>query len=111
MILVPPFPLFPLFPSPDMNDLIQGATQAFRLLFGGDAETWQIIGLSLRVSGLALLFSTLAGVPLGAWLGLRAFLGRRLAVALLYTGMGFPPVVIGLFVYLWLSRSGSLGGL
>jgi tungstate transport system permease protein len=94
-----------------MSDLIQGLTQAFQLLFGGDRETWQIIALSLRVSGLALLFSALAGLPIGAWLGLRAFPGRRLAVAIVYTGMGFPPVVIGLFVYLLLSRAGPLGGL
>jgi len=92
-----------------MRDLLDGAAQAVRLLLGGDAETWQIIALSLRVSGLALLFSALLGIPLGALMGLRAFLGRRLAVALLYTGMGFPPVVIGLFVYLLLSRSGPLG--
>lgn len=94
-----------------MADLLSGAAQALRLLFGGDAALWQIIRLSLQVSGAALLLSTLLGVPLGAWLGLRRFPGRRLAVALLYTGMGFPPVVIGLFVYLLLSRSGALGGL
>ncbi len=92
-----------------MNDLLNGAWQALQLIFGGDAETWQIIELSLRVSGFALLFSTLAGIPLGALLGLRAFHARTLAVALVYTGMGFPPVVIGLFVYLLLSRSGPLG--
>jgi tungstate transport system permease protein len=63
------------------------------------------------VSGIALLFSTLIGIPLGAGLGLSRFLGRRLVIALLYTGMGFPPVVVGLFVYLMLSRSGPLGGL
>jgi tungstate transport system permease protein len=63
------------------------------------------------VSGVALLFSTLIGIPLGAGLGLSRFLGRRLVIALLYTGMGFPPVVVGLFVYLMLSRSGPLGGL
>ena len=65
----------------------------------------------MRVSGTALLFSTLIGVPLGSALGLSRFAGRRLVIALLYTGMGFPPVVIGLFVYLMLSRSGPLGGL
>ena len=69
------------------------------------------MALSLRVSGVALLFSTLIGVPLGSALGLSRFAGRRLIIALLYTGMGFPPVVIGLFVYLMLSRSGPLGGL
>lgn len=67
--------------------------------------------MSLRVSGVALLFSTLIGIPLGAALGLSRFIGRRLVIALLYTGMGFPPVVVGLFVYLLLSRSGPLGGL
>ncbi len=69
----------------------------------------EIIVLSLRVSGIALLFSTLIGIPLGAFMGLTRFIGRKLVIALLYTGMGFPPVVIGLFVYLMLSRSGPLG--
>jgi tungstate transport system permease protein len=71
----------------------------------------EIILLSLRVSGIALLLSTLIGVPLGVFLGLTRFTGRKLVIALLYTGMGFPPVVIGLFVYLMLSRSGPLGSL
>ena len=71
----------------------------------------RIISLSLRVTGAALLFSTLAGIPLGSWLGLKRFVGRRLVIVLLYTGMGFPPVVVGLFVYLMLSRSGPWGSL
>jgi tungstate transport system permease protein len=71
----------------------------------------EIVGLSLRVSGIALLISTLVGIPVGAALGLSRFVGRRLVVTLLYTGMGFPPVVVGLFVYLMLSRSGPLGQL
>lgn len=71
----------------------------------------QIAGLTFRVTGLALLASTLTGVPIGAWLGLARFRGKHVATAALYTGMGFPPVVIGLFVYLLLSRSGPLGGL
>ena len=65
----------------------------------------------MQVSGTALLFSTLIGIPLGAIMGLSRFVGRRLVIALLYTGMGFPPVVVGLFVYLMLSRSGPLGQL
>lgn len=65
--------------------------------------------LSLLVSGVALFFSTLAGVPLGAFLGLSRFVGRPVVIAFVYTGMGFPPVVIGLFVYLLLSRGGPLG--
>jgi tungstate transport system permease protein len=72
-------------------------------------ELVEIILLSLQVSGLALLISTLIGIPIGVFLGLNRFPGRRLLIALLYTGMGFPPVVIGLFVYLMLSRTGPLG--
>ncbi len=71
----------------------------------------EIVLLSLRVSGTALVFSTLIGIPVGVLMGLSRFIGRRLVIALLYTGMGFPPVVIGLFVYLLLSRSGPLGRL
>jgi len=76
-----------------------------------DPTVAQIVGLSLRVSGIALAISAIIGIPLGAFLGLNRFLGRRLVIALLYTGMGFPPVVVGLFVYLLLSRSGPLGAL
>ncbi len=74
-------------------------------------ELGEIILLSIQVSGVALLISTLIGIPIGLFLGLNRFIGRRLFIALLYTGMGFPPVVIGLFVYLMLSRSGPLGSL
>jgi tungstate transport system permease protein len=74
-------------------------------------ELSEIILLSLQVSGIALAFATMIGIPLGVFLGLSHFFGRRLVVALLYTGMGFPPVVIGLFVYLLLSRDGLLGQL
>lgn len=71
----------------------------------------QITSLSLRVSGTALIISALLGVPLGAVLGLRRFPGWSAVRLLLYTGMGLPPVVIGLFVYILLSRSGPLGSL
>lgn len=70
-----------------------------------------IIALTFRVTGFALLIATLAGVPLGAVLGLSQFRGRRLVTLVLYTGMGLPPVVVGLFVYMALSRSGPLGDL
>jgi tungstate transport system permease protein len=74
-------------------------------------ELQDIIFLSLTVSGTALIISALAGIPLGLYLGLHLFIGRRTVVALVYTGMGFPPVVVGLIVYLLLSRRGLLGGL
>ncbi|MSS72654.1 MAG: ABC transporter permease subunit [Candidatus Latescibacteria bacterium] len=67
--------------------------------------------LSLYVSGLALAIATAIGVPVGARLALRPVPGQRFIVLLIYTGMGLPPVVVGLFVYLLLSRSGPLGGL
>lgn len=76
-----------------------------------DPALVEIVGLSLRVTGTALLFSTLIGIPLGVFMGLNRFIGRRIMVALLYTGMGFPPVVVGLFVYLMLSRGGPLSAL
>jgi len=71
----------------------------------------EIVLLSLKVSGTALLFSTLIGVPVGVLIGLNRFKGRRFIAAVMYTGMGFPPVVVGLFVYLLLSRSGPIGSL
>jgi tungstate transport system permease protein len=92
-----------------VRDILQGALEALRLLYTRDPAVLEILGLTLRVSGTALLFSTLVGVPLGSLLGLKRFPGRRLLTALLYTGMGLPPVVVGLFVYLMLSRSGPLG--
>jgi tungstate transport system permease protein len=92
-----------------MNDLLQGFVQAFELIIEGDPLLWEIVLLSLRVSGIALFISTLIGIPIGAFLGLSRFAGRSLFIILIYTGMGFPPVVIGLFVYLLLSRTGPLG--
>ena len=92
-----------------MEQILRGISEAFRLIGTLDPALLEIVTLSLRVSGIALLFSTLIGIPLGAAMGLNRFVGRRLVIALLYTGMGFPPVVVGLFVYLMLSRSGPLG--
>lgn len=94
-----------------MDDLLQGFIQAFELIIARDSTLWEIVLLSLRVSGIALLISTIIGIPLGALLGLSRFVGRRFFIVLVYTGMGFPPVVIGLFVYLILSRAGPLGQL
>ncbi len=75
------------------------------------SDLTEIVLLSLKVSGTALLFSMLIGVPVGVLIGLNRFRGRRFVAAVMYTGMGFPPVVIGLIVYLLLSRSGPLGSL
>jgi len=94
-----------------VDDLTSGLAHAVRLILSADPALMQIILLSLRVSGLALVISTLVGVPLGAALGLSHVRARQLITTLLYTGMGLPPVVVGLFVYLMLSRSGPLGTL
>lgn len=89
----------------------QSLVRAIHLIITRDATLMEIVALSLRVTGTALLFSTILGIPLGVFLGLKRFIGRRLVIAFLYTGMGFPPVVVGLFVYMLLSRSGPLGRL
>lgn len=94
-----------------MDVVWAGLMEGLRMLFSGDAYLWEIIGLSARVSGVALLISAALGIPAGALIGLTHFRGRRVVQALIYTGMGFPPVVIGLAVYLLLSRSGILGPL
>lgn len=70
-----------------------------------------ILQLSLLVSGTAVALSAGLGIPLGLWLGLKRFAGKRLVTALVYTGMALPPVVVGLLFYLLLSRSGPLGRL
>jgi len=90
---------------------LRAIVQAVQLITTRDPAVMEIVVLSLQVSGIALLLSSAIGIPLGALLGLSRFVGRRLVIALLYTGMGFPPVVVGLFVYMMLSRSGPLGRL
>lgn len=72
-------------------------------------ELLEIILLSLEVSGIALAIATAAGLPLGAFIGLKRFPGRGVIISLMNTFMGLPPVVVGLFLYLILSRSGPLG--
>jgi tungstate transport system permease protein len=92
-----------------MDSLISGLTQAFSLILHLDPELFGIIFLSLKVSGLALVMATLFGLPTGAILGLSRFPGQSASVSVMNTLMGLPPVVVGLFVYLLLSRRGPLG--
>jgi len=92
-----------------MDSITQGIIRAFELIFHLNAELFGIILLSLKVSGLALVIATLVGLPLGAMLGLKRFPGRNFAISAMNTLMGLPPVVVGLFVYLILSRKGPLG--
>jgi tungstate transport system permease protein len=92
-----------------MDLLFDGIAHAFQLILRGDAQVMEIMWLSLRVSGIATLVSLLLGVPLGMVLGQSRFPGRRLALGVINTGMGLPPVAVGLFVSLFLWRSGPLG--
>lgn len=92
-----------------MDEIARGLIQAIRLIFSADPALSEIVFLSLRVTGLALVISSLIGIPFGAALGLSRLRARGFVTALLYTGMGLPPVVVGLFVYLMFSRSGPLG--
>jgi tungstate transport system permease protein len=85
--------------------------KAIGLLLSGDAETWRVTLLSLRVSLTATAISLLVGVPLGTWLALARFPGRGLLLALVNTGMGMPPVVAGLVITILLWRTGPLGDL
>lgn len=82
---------------------------AFELVFSGDADLIEIVGLSLRVSLTAILLACLIGLPLGAWLAISRFRGRGAVLVLINALMGLPPVVVGLLVYLNLSRAGPLG--
>ena len=89
----------------------EGLVRAGALLAGVDAELLGVTWLSLKVSGAATALSLVAGMPLGAILALVRFPGRGLVVALVNTGMGLPPVVVGLFISILLWRSGPLGAL
>jgi len=92
-----------------MELLWDGIKQAFMVLLATDREVIEITLLSLQISGGATLISLLLGVPLGIAIALSRFPGRNVVVSLLNTGMGLPPVVVGLFVSIFLWRSGPLG--
>jgi tungstate transport system permease protein len=89
----------------------QGIVEAFRLLVSGDPEVIDITLTTLKVSGTATLISLLIGVPLGTLLALSRFPGRNVLMSLVNTSMGLPPVVVGLWVSIFLWRSGPLGSL
>lgn len=92
-----------------MELIFEGIIQGFWLLVSGDPGVWQVVLLSLAVSGSATAISLCVGVPAGAGLALNRFPGRQVIVSLVNTGMGAPPVVVGLIVTIFLWRSGPLG--
>lgn len=94
-----------------MQDVWASFGVAFGLIFSGDGTLYEIILLSLRVSLTAMAAACLIGLPLGAMLAISRFRGRSGILILVNALMGLPPVVVGLLVYLYLSRSGPLGWL
>jgi len=92
-----------------MDLILEGIKKAFYLLFTLDPEVIGITLLSIQVSGTATLISLLIGISVGTIIALAEFPGRRIVVSLINTGMGLPPVVVGLFVTIFLWRNGPLG--
>ena len=94
-----------------MNSVSEAALRAVQLVGGGDPKLLEIVLLSLRVSLTSVALSCLLGLPLGAGIAVSRFPGRRTVIVVLNATMGLPPVVVGLAVYLLLSRAGPLGPL
>lgn len=94
-----------------MTEIWQGLIAAFWLVVSLDADLVEITLRSLQVTLTAVAVSSVIGMPLGAWLAVQRFRYRRHVIALMNALMGLPPVVVGLFVYLTLSRSGPFGAL
>ncbi|MFA4910636.1 MAG: ABC transporter permease [Desulfobacteria bacterium] len=92
-----------------MDLILEGIKKAFYLLFTFDPEVIGITFLSLKVSGIATLISLFIGISTGVTVALSRFIGKRIVVSLINTGMGLPPVVVGLFVTIFLWRNGPLG--
>lgn len=94
-----------------MDLLLEGLKKAFEMVLTGDSEIFAITLLTLKVSFTAILFSMLVGIPIGILLGLTKFPGKKMLLVLINIGMGLPPVVAGLWITIFLWRSGPLGDL
>jgi tungstate transport system permease protein len=94
-----------------MDVFLDSLRGAARLLLSGDGYVWDILLLSLRVSGLAVLAGLVIGLPIGIGVGLSRFRGRSVVIALIHTGFALPPVVVGLLVFMLFSRAGPAGHL
>lgn len=94
-----------------MTSIIDGIRSAFDLLLSFDKEIYSIIGLSIYVSLTSTLISSIIAIPIGIVLGIKSFPTKKAIVRILYTMMSLPPVIVGLVVYLFISRNGPLGNL
>ncbi len=89
--------------------IFEGIKKAFFLIITADPEVMEILTLSLVVSGSAVIISLLTGIPAGVFLAMKEFPGKKILISLINTGMGLPPVTVGLIVTIFLWRSGPLG--
>jgi len=89
--------------------IVQGIIKAFNLIITFDPEVLGITWLSLKISGTATFISLFIGVSIGTAVALNNFFGKRFVISLINTGMGLPPVVVGLFVTMLIWRSGPFG--
>ncbi|MFW5647921.1 MAG: ABC transporter permease [Candidatus Alkaliphilus sp. MAG34] len=94
-----------------MGHIIDGIKDAVNLLLSFDKEIYGIIGLSIYVSLTSTLVSGIIAIPTGIMLGIKSFPGKKAVVRVLYTMMSLPPVIVGLVVFLFISRNGPLGDL
>ncbi len=94
-----------------MEMIGRGVIKAFEMIISRDPEIVMITLLTLKISGIATLISILIGIPLGVILAWSNFPGRKIVISIVNTAMGFPPVVVGLWVFLLLARNGPLGSL
>jgi tungstate transport system permease protein len=94
-----------------MGVLWEAIKQAVSLLVHGDRYVYEVMWMSIRVAGTATIFGMIVGIPIGSWLALKRFWGWGAAATVLNVGLMLPPVVVGLFVFLLLSRQGPLGSL
>lgn len=94
-----------------MDIYVDALTEGWELLSSGTLDVWAIIATSLRVSGSATVIALFIGVPVGLFVGLKRFVGRGVALLIFNSGMGMPPVFVGLIVAMTLSRRGPLGDL
>ena len=92
-----------------MESFSEAFASALQMILSADPTLWGIVGLSLQVSLTAVFFAALIGIPLGALLAIKKFWGRPVLIVLVNALMGLPPVVVGLCVYLMLSKSGPMG--
>lgn len=92
-----------------MGLFIEGILKAFEMIFSGDPEIYDVTATTLKVSLTAISFSTIVGIPLGVLLGLKTFVGKKIVLVFVNIGMGLPPVVAGLYITMFLWRSGPLG--